>query len=167
MGHHIFEESILEKLKNEKIADDEVMLAVDYDTRNNELVDVNNVSKVVVGDSRILNIGKNIREHNAYDTGISLCSPAIFSAIEEGLSNGNDSLSRIIGVMAERGKVKAIDIKDAYWIHVDTTDDCRKATKLLYSKSIKPAGPITRYINATFATRIFTPLLLKIYKQFT
>ncbi len=167
MGDHIFEESILEKLKNEKIADDEVMLAVDYDTRNNELVDVNNVSKVVVEDSRILNIGKNIREHNAYDTGIFLCSPAIFSAIEESLSNGNDSLSRIIGVMAEKEKVKAIDIKDAYWIHVNTTGDCRKATKLLYSKSIKPAGPITRYINATFATRIFTPLLLKIYKGFT
>ena len=167
MGDHIFEESILEKLKNEKIADDEVMLAVDYDTRNNELVDVNNVGKVVVEDSRILNIGKNIREHNAYDTGIFLCSPAIFSAIEESLSNGNDSLSRIIGVMAEKEKVKAIDIKDAYWIHVNTTGDCRKATKLLYSKSIKPAGPITRYINATFATRIFTPLLLKIYKGFT
>ena len=167
MGDHIFEESILEKLKNEKIADDEVMLAVDYDTRNNELVDVNNVGKVVVEDSRILNIGKNIREHNAYDTGIFLCSPAIFSAIEESLSNGNDSLSRIIGVMAEKEKVKAIDIKDAYWIHVNTTGDCRKATKLLYSKSIKPAGPITRYINATFATRIFTPLLLRIYKGVT
>ena len=167
MGDHIFEESILEKLKNEKIADDEVMLAVDYDTRNNELVDVNNVGKVVVEDSRILNIGKNIREHNAYDTGIFLCSPAIFSAIEESLSNGNDSLSRIIGVMAKKEKVKAIDIKDAYWIHVNTTGDCRKATKLLYGKSIKPAGPITRYINATFATRIFTPLLLKIYKGFT
>ena len=167
MGDHIFEESILEKLKHEKIADDEVMLVVDYDTRNNELVDVNNVSKVVVEDSRILNIGKNIREHNAYDTGIFLCSPAIFSAIEESLSNGNDSLSRIIGVMAEKEKVKAIDIKDAYWIHVNTAGDCRKATKLLYSKSIKPGGPITRYINATFATRIFTPLLLKIYKGFT
>ncbi len=167
MGHHIFEESILEKLKNEKITDDEVMLAVDYNTKNNKLVDVNNVSKVAVEDSRILNIGKNIKEYNAYDTGIFLCSPGIFSAIEEGLSNGNDSLSRVIGAMAEKEKVKAIDIKKAYWIHVDTTDDCRKATKLLYSKSIKPAGPITRYINATFATRIFTPLLLKIYKGFT
>jgi CDP-L-myo-inositol myo-inositolphosphotransferase len=167
MGDHIFEESILERLKHEKIADDEVMLAVDYDTRNNELVDVNNVGKVVVEDNRVSNIGKNIGEHNAYDTGIFLCSPAIFSAIEESLSNGNDSLSRVIGVMAEKEKVKAIDIKDAYWIHVNTTGDCRKATKLLYSKSIKPAGPITRYINATFATRIFTPLLLRIYKGVT
>ncbi len=167
MGDHIFDELILAKLKNEKITDDEVMLAVDYNIKNNQFVDINNVRKVLVEDSRILDIGKNIKEYNAYDTGIFLCSPGIFIAIEENLQNDNRSLSGWVKVLASKEKVKAIDIKNAYWIHVDTADDCRKATKLLYRKSIKPAGPITRYINATFATRIFTPLLLKIYKEFT
>ncbi|MCK4470112.1 MAG: CDP-alcohol phosphatidyltransferase family protein, partial [Desulfobacterales bacterium] len=167
MGDYIFDKSILVKIKNEKIADDEVMLTVDYNIKNNKLVDVNNVSKVVVEDSRILDIGKNIKKYNAYDTGIFLCSPAIFSAIEESLPHGNDSLSRAIGVMAGNGKVKAVDIKDDYWIGVNTKKDRRKAAKLLYNNSIKHAGPITRYINATFATRVFTPLLFKIYKGFT
>jgi len=167
MCDHIFDESILEKIKNKKIADDEIMLAVDYNIKNNKLVDVNNVSKVVVEDSRILNIGKNIKKYSAYDTGIFLCSPAIFSAIEESLPYGNDSLLRAIALMAEKEKAKAIDIKDDYWIEVNTKKDRRKAAKLLYSNSIKPAGPITRYINATFATRVFTPLLFKIYKGFT
>jgi len=167
MGNHIFDKSILVKIKNEKIADDEVMLAVDYRIKKNRLIDADNVSKVVVEDSRILDIGKNIKKYNAYDTGIFLCSPAIFGAIEESLPHGNDSLSRAIRVMAEKEKVKAVDIKDDYWIEVNTKKDRRKAAKLLYSNSIKPAGPITRYINATFATRIFTPLLFRIYKGFT
>ncbi|MCK5259388.1 MAG: CDP-alcohol phosphatidyltransferase family protein, partial [Thermoplasmatales archaeon] len=92
---------------------------------------------------------------------------AIFSAIEEGLSDGNGSLSRGIGAMAEEEKVKAIDIENDYWIDVNTESDCRKAAKLLYGKSIKPAGLITRDINARFATRIFTPLLLRVYKGLT
>jgi len=167
MGDHIFDESILVKIKNEKIADDEVMLTVDYNIKNNKLVDVNNVSKVVVEDNRILDIGKNIKKYNAYDTGIFLCSPAIFGAIEESLDNDDSSLSGGIRVLACKGKAKAFDIKDDYWIEVNTKSDSRKAAKLLYGKSIKPAGPITRYINATFATRIFTPLLFRIYKGFT
>jgi CDP-L-myo-inositol myo-inositolphosphotransferase len=167
MGDHIFDESILVRLTSEKIADDELMLAIDYNIKNDKLVDVNDVSKVVVEGNKVLNIGRNIRKYNAYDAGISLCSPAIFSAIEEGLSDGNDSLSRGIGVMAEKEKVKAIDIENDYWIDVNTKSDCRKAAKLLYRKSIKPAGLITRDINARFATRIFTPLLLRIYKGLT
>jgi len=166
-GNHIFDESILVKLKNEKIADDEVMLAIDYKIKKNELVEVNNVNKVFVKDTRILKIGKNIKEYNAYYTGISLCSPAIFNSIEKSLSCGIDSLSKAMGIMAEKRKVKAIDIENAYWIAVNTENDCRKAKKLLYCNSIKPAGPITRYINATFATKIFTPLLFGIYKGFT
>jgi len=165
--NHIFDELILVKLKNEKINDDEVVLAIDRNMKKKELEEVNNVNKVFVEESRILKIGKNIKEYNAHDTGISLCSPAIFSAIEESLSQGNDSLSGAVGIMVEKEKVKAIDIENAYWIEMNTKKDCRKASKLLIRNSVKHAGPITRYINAPFATRIFTPLLLKIYKGFT
>jgi len=167
MGDHLFDESILEKLKNEKIADDEVLLAVDYRIKKNRLTNADNISKVVVKDNRIIDIGRNINEYNAYNTGIFLCSPAIFSAIKKNLPYGNDYLLRAICVMAEKEKVKAVDIKDDYWIDVNTKKDRKKASKLLYNNSIKQAGPITRYINATFATRIFTPALLKIYKGFT
>jgi choline kinase len=82
-----------------------------------------------------------IKEYNAYNTGIFLCSPAIFSAIEESLDNDDSSLSGGIRVLARKGKAKAFDIKDDYWIGVNTKKDRRKAAKLLYSNSIKPAGP--------------------------
>ncbi len=167
MADYIFEESILAKLMNEKMAHDEVMLAVEYNIKSNKLVNGNNVSKVVVEVNKISNIGKKLEKYNAYATGICLCSPAIFNAIEESLSQGKDSFSSAVGIMAKKEKVKAVDIESAYWIEVNTKKDYRKAKRLLYKKSIKPAGPITRYINATFATRIFTPLLMKIYKGFT
>jgi len=119
MGDHIFDESILVRLKNQIIADDEVMLAVDYTIKTNKLVDVDDVTRVLVEEGRILDIGKNIKKYNAYDTGIFLCSPAIFSAIEESLDNDDSSLSGGIRVLAGRGKAKTFDIEDDYWIDVD------------------------------------------------
>jgi choline kinase len=70
MSDHIFDESIIAKLKNKKIADDEVMLVVDYNIKTNKLVDIDDVTKVLVEDDRILDTGKDIKKYNAYDTGI-------------------------------------------------------------------------------------------------
>ncbi|MBW1861347.1 MAG: HAD hydrolase-like protein [Deltaproteobacteria bacterium] len=167
MGDHIFDESILRKLRDEKIVRDEVILAVNYNIKENKFVDINNTNKVLVKDNRILQTGKNIREYNAYGTGICLCSPAIFSVMEAKISDGNEYFARAIGIMAQKKKVRAMDIENAYWLPVYTKKDQRKAARLLLRESVKPAGPITRYINATFATMIFTPLLLKINKGFT
>ncbi|GAJ15659.1 unnamed protein product [marine sediment metagenome] len=80
MSDHIFNESILTELLQEKIIDGEVMLAVDYNLEN-KIVDVDDVTKVLVdGKDRIVNIGKKIKKYNAYDTGIFLCSTALFEA---------------------------------------------------------------------------------------
>ena len=161
MADHVFDESILNKLKNERIADGEVMLAVDYNIETNKLVDVNDVTKVLVEDNRILDIGKNIKKYNAYDTGIFLCSPAIFSAIEENLPNDDSSLSGGIRRLAGKGKAKAFDIKDDYWIDVDDEKTLKKAQgKLLDTLKKTSDGPVSRYLNRPVSTMI-TRLLLR------
>ena len=160
MGDHIFDESILVRLKNERIADDEVMLAVDYNIETNKLVDVDDVTRVLVEEGRILDIGKNIKKYNAYDTGIFLCSPAIFSAIEESLDNDDSSLSGGIKVLAGKGKAKAFDIKDDYWIDVDDEKTHKLAVnKLLDTLKKTSDGPISRYLNRPISTRITRYLL--------
>lgn len=160
MGDHVFDELILKKLKNEGIADGEVMLAVDYNIKTNKLVDVNDVTKVLVEDNRILDIGKDIKKYNAYDTGIFLCSPAIFSAIEESLHNDDSSLSGGIRVLASKGKAKAFDIKDDYWIDVDDEKTFKKAeSKLLDTLKKTSDGPISRYLNRPISARITRYLL--------
>ena len=160
MGDHIFDESILVKLKNERIADDEVMLAIDYNIETNELVDVDDVTRVLVEDNRILDIGKNIKKYNAYDTGIFLCSPAIFSAIEESLDNDDSSLSGGIRVLAGKGKAKTFDIKDDYWVDVDDEKTYKLAEKKLFDTLKKTAdGPVSRYLNRPISARITRYLL--------
>ena len=160
MGDHVFDELILKKLRNEGIADGEVMLAVDYNIKTNKLVDVNDVTKVLVEDNRILDIGKDIRKYNAYDTGIFLCSPAIFSAIEESLHNDDSSLSGGIRVLASKGKAKAFDVKDDYWIDVDDEKTFKKAeSKLLDTLKKTSDGPISRYLNRPISARITRYLL--------
>jgi CDP-L-myo-inositol myo-inositolphosphotransferase len=160
MTDHIFEESILVNLRHERVADGEVMLAVDYNIETEKPGDGNDVTKVLVEDNRILDIGKNIKNYNAYDTGIFLCSPAIFNAIEESVHNGDSSLSGGIRVLARKGKAKAFDIKDHYWIDVDDEKTFKKAeTKLLATLKKTTDGPISRYLNRPLSTRITRYLL--------
>lgn len=160
MVDHIFDESIVVKLKNERIADGEVMLAVDYNIKTNKFVNINDVTKVLTENNRILDIGKNITKFNAYDTGIFLCSPAIFSAIEESLHHGDTSLSGGIRVLASKGKARTFDIKEDFWIDVDE----EKAYKLVENKLLEDLkktsdGPISRYLNRPISTRITRHLL--------
>ena len=155
MADHIFDESILMRLKDEEIANGEVMLAVDYNIDTNRFVDIDDVTKVLVEDKRILDTGKNIKKYNAYDTGIFHCSPAIFSAIEESLHNDDSSLSGGIMVLATNGKAKTFDIKDDYWIDVDDEKVLKKAeNKLLDTLKKTSDGPVSRYFNRPISTRI-------------
>jgi len=160
MTDHIFDKSILVNLRHERIADGEVMLAVDYNIKTNKLVDVNDITRVLVENNRILDIGKNIKNYNAYDTGIFLCSPALFSAIEESVQNGDTSLSGGTRVLANKGKAKAFAIKGYFWIDVDDEKTFKKAeSKLLDTLKKTSDGPISRYFNRPISTRITRYLL--------
>ena len=160
MGDHIFDESILVKLKNEKVNDGEVMLSVDYNTNGNKFVDIDDVTKVLVENNKILDIGKNIKKYNAYDTGVFLCSPSIFDAIEESSLNGDSSLSGGIRILAKKGKAKTFDIEDSYWIDVDNEKTYKKAENTLLDTLKKfSEGPIARYLNRPISSRITRYLL--------
>ncbi len=155
MCDHIFDEKIILKLKNERIKDNEVILAVDYNIKTNNLADASDATKVLVKDNRILDIGKSIKKYNAYDTGIFLCSPAIFSAIEESSGNGDTSLSGGIRVLAKKGRAKALDIKDDFWIDVDDKKAFKKAEGKILSTLEKPSdGPISRHLNRPISIRL-------------
>ncbi|MFQ5990171.1 MAG: CDP-alcohol phosphatidyltransferase family protein [Candidatus Methylomirabilales bacterium] len=160
MADHIFDESVLLHLKNQPIGEDEVILAVDYNIHSNNFVDQHDVTKVLVEDDRIVDIGKDIKKYNAYDTGVFLCSPAIFPAIEESVHRGDGSLSGGIRVLAQTRKAKVVDIQDAFWIDVDDDVSLKKAEAQLLSTLKKPSdGLISRYVNRPLSTRITKHLL--------
>lgn len=162
MSDHIFNEQIIVKLKNRKINEDEVILAIDYNIERNHFVDHDDVTKVFIKDSKVLSIGKDINKYNAFDTGIFLCTQAIFNAIEKSVENGDTTLSGGMRLLAERGKVKTFDINGYYWIDVDNEERLKFAEKHLMNILVKKPsdGFVSRYINRP-VSKIFTKFLLK------
>lgn len=130
MSDHLFDYTIIEKMKKAPLGTEEVMLAVDYNLTS-ELVDLEDVTRVRTAGQQIEDIGKNITPFNAFDTGIFFCSPALFAALEEGMVNGDSSLTDGMKVLAKRKKAKVFEIENKYWIDVDTREYLEKAEKII------------------------------------
>ncbi len=133
MADHIFDPKILLKLKNQTIHDDEIILAVDSNTINNPYVDMEDVTKVQVKNGLIVNIGKNIKNFNAFDTGIFLCTSSIFCALQKSIQAGDSTLSGGIRILASNQKARVIDINDNFWIDVDDEKALQKANCIIKS----------------------------------
>jgi len=161
MADHLFDYSILEGLKKEQISEDEIILAVDRNIESNKLVDIDDVTKVLVNGTKIKAIGKEIKDYNAYDTGIFLCSPVLFHAIEDSLlSTGDSALSGGIKILSGKGNARTFDVRDSYWIDVDDEKAFNKAKNLLISNLKKASdGPVSRYLNRPLSI-LLTRLIL-------
>jgi CDP-L-myo-inositol myo-inositolphosphotransferase len=155
MADHLFDPAIIRSLRKQPLNRGEVLLAVDTDKKN-PLIDMEDVTRVRVTDGQILDIGKTIDDFNGFDTGLFLCTPAIFEALERACNIHNDTtLSSAIRVLAEDGKAKAVEIK-GFWIDVDDEKAHRKAEKaLLDSLRCKDNdGPVSRRLNRPVSTRL-------------
>jgi 1L-myo-inositol 1-phosphate cytidylyltransferase len=78
-------------------------------------------------------IGKVIREFNAIDTGIFLCTPVIFDALEVSQAAGDDSISGAMNVLASQDRARVFDIQDRLWLDVDDPATLDRAEALLQS----------------------------------
>jgi 1L-myo-inositol 1-phosphate cytidylyltransferase len=74
-----------------------------------------------------------IRDFNAFDTGVFLCAPVMFDALEESQAYGEDSISGAMNVLAGWGKARAFDIQNRLWVDVDDPVAFGKTEKLLDS----------------------------------
>ena len=137
------------------LSEDEICLAVD-DNLENPLVDLEDVTRVRVHDGHIADIAKELDDYNAFDTGLFLCTPAIFAALEESMSEHDDSsLSGGIRILAQQQKAKTFNIGDSFWIDVDDESAFERAERLLLSNLRKNRdGPVSRYINRPISVRI-------------
>jgi len=140
MSDHLFDARILSRLLDQPASDDEVILAVDSRVRNHPTADIDDVTKVLVEEGAIRDIGKELTDYNAFDTGIFLCTPALFAALEESFRGGDFSLSGGIRVLATRGKARVFDIGDALWIDVDD-DAAYDRAEDLFPPCTCAAGP--------------------------
>lgn len=127
MADHLFDEAILKSILNIHLHSDEVALAVDLHIENTS-IDKEDATKVLVKDGLILDIGKQTKHYNGFDTGISFCSPVLFEALE-----GASELSEGVKRLANSGKAKAIPLNGEYWIDIDDEKALKRAEKFFVS----------------------------------
>ena len=126
MGDHLFEYALLETLLTDGDAA-HVNLAVDR--KIDSIFDLEDATKVKTNGDQLTDIGKQLVEYDAIDTGLFLCPNEIFSYLRTAAAerNGDCSLSDGVRLMARAGKVRAVDIGDAWWQDVDTPEMLERA----------------------------------------
>jgi 1L-myo-inositol 1-phosphate cytidylyltransferase len=124
MGDHLFEPAVLEAL----IANaDPAHVNLAVDRKIDSIFDLDDATKVATEGDRLVAIGKQLTDYNAIDTGVFLCSEEIFKYLLAAQYDGDCSLSDGVRLMAADGKVRAIDIGEAWWQDVDTPEMLRRA----------------------------------------
>jgi choline kinase len=129
MGDHLFEARVLNRLLTTKTADDESLLAVDR--RPAAAAVAAEATKVRIEGTRITAIGKDLDAYDALDTGLFVCAPLLFDALEASCAAGDTTLSGGIRRLAERGLMRGVDIGDAAWHDIDTMADLAAAESVL------------------------------------
>ena len=81
MGDHLFEPAVLTGLLRARVGAGESILAVDSRPASTERAA--EATKVALDGDRITAIGKDLRHYDALDTGLFVCSPLLFVALDE------------------------------------------------------------------------------------
>ena len=136
MSDHLFDPEIIRGLCRHPLDGVDVWLAVDGDTSDRDLIDIDDVTKVRVEDGRIADIGKHLSEFDAYDTGIFLCSPRLFDALRTVVDDSGDaSLSDGIRWLGTRRRAGVHDIGELFWMDVDDGAMLDLAEQLMSGRS--------------------------------
>jgi choline kinase len=129
MADHLFEARILKNLLGTPLPFGHCRLAVDFHPE--KIHDLSDATKVAVQDGRVTDIGKEIKNYNAIDTGIFLCTAGIFDALESSIAAGRESLSDGIQEFARSHRMEAMDIGDLFWQDIDDEASRLEAEKRL------------------------------------
>jgi len=120
MSDHLFEPETARRLLRQRLGPREVILAVDPKVDCN--FDIDDATKVRRAGDWIVDIGKEIAHYDSLDTGMFVCSPALFDDLEAASKDGNCSLSDGMRRLARDGRLRAMEIGEAAWHDLDTPE---------------------------------------------
>jgi CDP-L-myo-inositol myo-inositolphosphotransferase len=153
MADHLFEEQTLARLLRAPVAPGECVLAVDRNIGG--VYDLEDATKVRLEEDRLVEIGKTLPRYNAIDTGMFICTPALFDALEASRRAEGCSLSDGIQTLARNGKMRSFDIGNGFWQDVDTPDMLDHAERTMLRRLRKPTdGWVSRHLNRPISTWI-------------
>jgi choline kinase len=133
MGDHVFDSGVLHRLTRVPSEPAQTLLGIDRQPCDPETAA--EATKVRLDGDRIQAIGKAINPYDALDTGLFVCDPTIFDALEASCAEGDSTLSGGVRRLADRGLVRGVDIGPARWCDIDTTADLAAAEHLVGSPS--------------------------------
>jgi choline kinase len=136
MSDHLYDRSIIEMLTHREQAR-AVELAVDRKIES--IFDLDDAMKVVTERDRVIRLAKNLKQFDAIDTGMFLCSPGVFHYLEEAKKNGDCSLAEGVQLAANDSQVTAVDIGPAWWQDVDTPEMLAAAEEHLRALQLRTA----------------------------
>ena len=154
MCDHIFDPDILRLLLTEGLNTTDCLLAVD---RHAERVfDLSDATKVKLDGNVIIGIGKEKASFDAVDTGLFLCHPSLFNALEVARRKGQHSLSAGLVELISNREFRAVTIGKRFWFDVDTPKSLGRAKRALLQSLSKPDedGFVSCYLNRPASRRI-------------
>lgn len=120
MADHVFDTRMAKTMLHQRLAPGEVILAVDPNIK--QVFDLDDATKVRREGDRIVDIGKEIGNYDALDTGMFGCSPALFDRLQSAVRDGNCSLSDGMRQLAQERRLRALEIGEARWQDLDTPE---------------------------------------------
>ena len=113
------------------------------------LNDFNDATKVKVAGEKINDIGKSIKDSNAFDTGFFILNSSEFNNVSKLSVRKKLSLTEVIQELVQQKKLYFIEVSEDSWFDIDTNQDLLKAKNYLLNNSNSKIndGSISKYIN--------------------
>lgn len=125
MGDHLFESPILSALLRLRVGQNESILAVDTQPASPDVAA--GATQVRMDGHYVTAIGKDLGDYDALDTGLFVCSPAVFDALASARDSGDTTLSGGIRKLAAQRLMRGADVSGASWYDIDTLADLTTA----------------------------------------
>jgi len=121
--------------------------------RGARFVDIGEATKVKTVNGRVVDIGKEIREWDAVDTGFFVLDVSIFKTTER---LAREKLSMSLSDVVREAKLPVTFVDGLPWMDVDTPEDMKKARRMLVRTAVKGRGDgfISRHLNRKISTWI-------------
>lgn len=121
MADHVFGDEVMELAGSYLPEPGHAALLVDY--KLDSIFDMDDATKAVVEDGKIVAIDKKLTDYNAVDTGVFVCTDGLMDALQAlDDRDGDASLSDGVRHLASTSRMHALDIGDGFWQDVDTPE---------------------------------------------
>ena len=125
MGDHVIEPSVVWRLLSNKAITDTLCV----ERRSTHYHNIEEATKVALfEDGGIRDIGKELRQWDALDTGVFLLTEKFFNAVEElaQLYGNSVEMSDVIRFMVARGhRFNTCDVSSCFWMDIDVEEDLK------------------------------------------